>query len=147
MLIFLLVRRPCQNLDPYDNSFYDFSLLSHPNRLFLGSPKFCFNENLNLLGDIGAHAKFQNRSINPSGRKVCGTERKKRKIITKIVDTSFRSHANGQCTHSARTNYSAWLKSKSITKFSLNHHIDRVLHTHKLLFINHKTFLSLPLTV
>ena len=39
--------------------------------------------------DLKLRAKFQNHRTTPSGRKVCGTE-KKRKIITKIVDTSFR---------------------------------------------------------
>ena len=35
-----------------------------------------------------------NPTINPSGRKVCGTERKRnRKIIPNIVDTSFRCNA------------------------------------------------------
>ena len=43
----------------------------------------------------------------PSWRKVCGGEKKeeeRRKVIPNIVDTSFRSNAQGQCTHSARTN-------------------------------------------
>jgi hypothetical protein len=66
-----------------------------------GSLNVFLHENPNILGDIGAHAKFQNRSINPFGRKVCGGE--ERKIILKIVDTLFRSNANGQCTHSAQT--------------------------------------------
>ena len=69
-----------------------------------GSPNFFSHGNPNILGDIGGHAKFQNHSINPSGRKVCGTEEeRRRKVITKIVDTSFCSHANGQRTQSART--------------------------------------------
>ena len=36
-------------------------------------------ETLIYWGDIGADAKFQNRSINPSGRKLCGTEERKEK--------------------------------------------------------------------
>ena len=43
--------------------------------------------------------KFQNPKTTPSGRKVCSGEKKERKIITKIVDTSFRWTPKG----SART--------------------------------------------
>ena len=32
----MFVRSPCKNSDPYNNPFYDFSLLSHQNRFFLG---------------------------------------------------------------------------------------------------------------
>jgi hypothetical protein len=49
--------------------------------------------------------QFQNPIITPSGRKVTRRrERKKESEITPlIVDTSFRSNAHGQRTHSART--------------------------------------------
>ena len=43
-------------------------------------------------------------------------ERKKRKIIAKIVDTSFRSNANGQRMHSARTNITKPKAVKPILK-------------------------------
>jgi hypothetical protein len=42
--------------------------------------------------DLEPHAKFRNPMITPSGRKVFGRENKK--IITNIVDTSFRSDQN-----------------------------------------------------
>ena len=43
--------------------------------------------------DLQLHAKFHNPRTTPSARKVCGTE--KNKIIPNIVDTSFRSNAQG----------------------------------------------------
>jgi hypothetical protein len=39
----------------------------------------------------------------PPGEKYVAEKRKERKIISNIVDTSFRSNAQGQRIHSART--------------------------------------------
>ena len=59
-----------------------------------------------------SYPKFQNTRttfqttplFRCSWRKVCDPEERRRKIIPKIVDTSFRCNALGQRTHSARTN-------------------------------------------
>ena len=63
---------------------------------FFFAPNHIFFVTINLI-------KFQNRSRTPSGRKVCGTKKKKEKI-PKIVDIYFCSHANVKLTHSDRTN-------------------------------------------
>ena len=62
---------------------------------------FCYPKSY-LFCDIKLCAKFQNPRTTPSGRKVCGPEKKERKIPN-IVDTAARSNAQGHRTHSART--------------------------------------------
>ena len=76
-LIFLQPLTPCQISKPSHNPF----LLEKPlKKLTLqegrGTPIF-FAPILILFCDYSLCAKFQNRSINPSGRKVYGTKRKK----------------------------------------------------------------------
>ena len=43
------------------------------------SPKFSFTPNLIFFCDLKPHAKFWNPTITPSGRKVTGSEKKKKK--------------------------------------------------------------------
>ena len=44
-----------------------------------GSPRFLFTPNLIFLCDLKPHAKFQNPTITPSGRKVSEAERRRKK--------------------------------------------------------------------
>ena len=64
----------------------------------------CFTPKL-FFCDLKPYAKFQNPRTTPSWRKVCDPERKERKkIIPKIVDTTFHCHAQWQRTHFPWTN-------------------------------------------
>jgi hypothetical protein len=55
---------------------------------------FVLPQILFFICDLKLCAKFRNSRTTPSRRKVCGREKKrKQKIITRIVDTSFRCKA------------------------------------------------------
>ena len=75
-----------------------------------------FHENPNILGEIRAHAKFQNCSINPSVRKVCGGERKKKNKLGLSCAKLSSSLANSQA------NYARLLSSLSSLQANWHYH-------------------------
>ena len=68
-----------------------------------GVPPKCFLSQIWQFWDLKLCRKFLNHSINTSGKKVCGREKQKKKLIIYIVDTLFCSHADGQHTYSTQT--------------------------------------------
>ena len=95
-----------------------------------GVPQIFFRHKSYFFCELGPHTKFHNPRTTPSGRKVCDPERKKkerkkkeeRKIMPKIVDTTFPLQRQGQRTHFARTkikNHRNAVEGSACTHFAL----------------------------
>ena len=74
------VATPCAGARGASHAHKKQNTKKEPLRGLGGVPHFCFTPNL-IFCDLKLCAKFTNPRTTPSGRKVCGPERKKNDII------------------------------------------------------------------
>jgi hypothetical protein len=80
-----------------------------------GGPQIFFWLESSYFCYLGAHAKLENPKTIPSGRisnEPVEKKKKREKKMPFIVATYVYASSQGQCTHSARTNFLGWGKHK-----------------------------------